>query len=207
MEKHAYRSLLSKSALVFGVVAALGAFAAGNCNVSTTAFWLNVLQEKFGKLRECCHLMAAIKSNSLGLRLCSDSRWRWVNICFYCMRQVIKPRFPHSMTKCPKVNPTVLIRSKWNVHLLTLICTDCTQQPGFLSLPHYLGASISFTCICFYTVMLTELTRRCVLTGYEKVLYPLRVISTVLQIIVTICRILLWTFSFILQKSDDLQCV
>lgn len=97
MEKHAYRSLLSKSALAFGVVAALGAFAAGNCNVSATTFWVNVLQGKFGKLRECCHLMVPIKSNSLGLQLCSNSKWRWVNICFYRMRQVIKPRFP--MTK------------------------------------------------------------------------------------------------------------
>ncbi|KAG8000118.1 hypothetical protein GBF38_002284 [Nibea albiflora] len=32
MERHACHSMLSKFALVFGVVAALGAFAAGNCN-------------------------------------------------------------------------------------------------------------------------------------------------------------------------------
>lgn len=35
MEKHACQSMLSKSALIFGVVAAMGAFTAGNCNVST----------------------------------------------------------------------------------------------------------------------------------------------------------------------------
>ncbi|KAI3363220.1 hypothetical protein L3Q82_011848 [Scortum barcoo] len=91
MEKHACHCLLSRFALVFGVVAAMGSFAAGNCN------------------------------------------------------------------------------------------------PYYLALLHYLGAAISFTCICFYTVLLTALTGRCVLTGYEKVLYPLRIISTVFQVIVTIC--------------------
>ncbi len=35
MEKHSCQSLLSKFALVFGVVAAVGSFTAGNCNVST----------------------------------------------------------------------------------------------------------------------------------------------------------------------------
>lgn len=42
MEKHACHSMLSKFALVFGVVAAMGAFAAANCNVS---FLLNVFTE------------------------------------------------------------------------------------------------------------------------------------------------------------------
>ncbi|XP_056252106.1 transmembrane protein 150A isoform X1 [Seriola aureovittata] len=96
MERHACHAMLSKFALVFGVVAALGAFAAGNCN------------------------------------------------------------------------------------------------PHHLSLLHYLGAAISFLCICFYTVLLTALTRKCVLTGYEKVLYPLRITSTVIQTIVTICYTILF---------------
>ncbi|XP_023119719.1 transmembrane protein 150A [Amphiprion ocellaris] len=96
MEKHGCHSMLSKFALVFGVVAALGAFAAGNCN------------------------------------------------------------------------------------------------PRHLALPHYLGAAISFMCICFYTILLTALTRKCVLTGYEKVLYPLRITSTVVQIIITICYTVLF---------------
>nr|XP_046258198.1 transmembrane protein 150A [Scatophagus argus] len=97
MERHACNSMLSKAALAFGVVAAMGAFAAGNCN------------------------------------------------------------------------------------------------PEYLSLLHYLGAAISFLCICFYTVLLTSLTGKCVLTGYEKVLYPLRISSTVIQIIVTICYTVLFT--------------
>uniref|UniRef100_A0A3Q3WG43 CWH43-like N-terminal domain-containing protein n=1 Tax=Mola mola TaxID=94237 RepID=A0A3Q3WG43_MOLML len=96
MERHACHSMLSKFALVFGVVAAIGAFAAGNCN------------------------------------------------------------------------------------------------PHYLPLLHNLGAAISFTCICFYTIMLTALTRKCMLTGYEKVLYPLRITSTVAQIIVTICYTILF---------------
>ncbi|XP_038593809.1 transmembrane protein 150A [Micropterus salmoides] len=91
MEKHSCHSMQSKFALVFGVVAAMGAFAAGNCN------------------------------------------------------------------------------------------------PGDLTLLHYLGAAISFMCICFYTVLLTALTSKCVLTGYEKVLYPVRIVLTVIQAIVTIC--------------------
>lgn len=36
LEKHACQSMLSRVALAFGVVAAFGAFAAGNCNVSPT---------------------------------------------------------------------------------------------------------------------------------------------------------------------------
>lgn len=35
LEKHACHSMLSRVGLAFGVVAASGAFAAGNCNVST----------------------------------------------------------------------------------------------------------------------------------------------------------------------------
>ncbi|XP_034008108.1 transmembrane protein 150A [Trematomus bernacchii] len=96
MERHRCHSMLSKFALVFGVVAALGAFTAGNCN------------------------------------------------------------------------------------------------PGDLALPHYFGAAISFMCICFYTVLLTSLTGKCVLTGYERSLYPLRIVSTVVQTIVTICYTVLF---------------
>ncbi|XP_029376914.1 transmembrane protein 150A [Echeneis naucrates] len=97
MEKHSCHSLLSKSAMVFGVVASLGAFIAGNCN------------------------------------------------------------------------------------------------PIQLPLLHYLGAAISFLCICFYTVLLTALTGKCVLTGYERILYPLRIVSAVIQTIVTICYTILFT--------------
>lgn len=97
LEKHACHSMLSRCALAFGVVAALGAFVAGNCN------------------------------------------------------------------------------------------------PLYLSLLHYLGAALSFTCICFYAVMLTELTRRCVLTGYERLLYPYRIVSTALQICLTICYMIFFT--------------
>nr|XP_057920822.1 transmembrane protein 150A isoform X2 [Doryrhamphus excisus] len=96
LEKHACYSKLSKLAMVFGVAASLGAFAAGNCN------------------------------------------------------------------------------------------------PGYLKVLHYVGAAMSFFCICFYTTLLTALTSRCHLSGYEKVLYPARVFSTVLQTVATIC----YTFFF-----------
>ncbi|KAK2921863.1 transmembrane protein 150A [Channa argus] len=71
--------------------------------------------------------------------------------------------------------------------------TAGNSNPGYLSLLHYLGAGISFICVCFYTVLLTDLTRKCVLSGYEKILYPLRVTSTVIQIIVTICYTILFS--------------
>ncbi|XP_047459133.1 transmembrane protein 150A [Mugil cephalus] len=99
MERHSCQSLLSKTALVFGLVAAVGAFAAGNCN------------------------------------------------------------------------------------------------PEYVTLLHYLGAAISFMCICFYTVLLTALTGKCALTGYEKILFPLRVASTVVQVTVTICYTILFVQS------------
>ncbi|XP_034463850.1 transmembrane protein 150A [Hippoglossus hippoglossus] len=96
MEKHTCHSMLSKFALVFGVVASMGAFTAGNCN------------------------------------------------------------------------------------------------PGYLPVLHYFGAATSFICICFYSILLTILTRKCVLTGYEKVLYPFRITSTVIQAIVTLCYLILF---------------
>ncbi|XP_056903169.1 transmembrane protein 150A [Takifugu flavidus] len=95
LEKHACHFMLSRVGLAFGVVAAMGAFAAGNCN------------------------------------------------------------------------------------------------PGDLPVLHHLGAAVSFLCICFYTTILTVLTRLCTLSGYERILLPLRVASTVLQIIVTICYTIL----------------
>ncbi|XP_056148290.1 transmembrane protein 150A [Lampris incognitus] len=72
-------------------------------------------------------------------------------------------------------------------------------NPGYLYLLHYLGAGSSFVCICFYTVLLTSLTGRCALTGCEKVLYPMRIISTAIQIIVTI-------FYCILFAQADYWC-
>lgn len=66
----------------------------------------------------------------------------------------------------------------------------CVFQPGDLPLLHYLGAALSFMCICFYASILTALTRLCVLSGYERILYPLRIVSTILQILITIGCIL-----------------
>lgn len=63
-------------------------------------------------------------------------------------------------------------------------------QPGYLTLLHYLGAAVSFLCICFYSVLLTALTGKCVLTGLEKFLYPARIVSTAIQIMSTIVCIL-----------------
>uniref|UniRef100_A0A3Q2NQI5 CWH43-like N-terminal domain-containing protein n=1 Tax=Fundulus heteroclitus TaxID=8078 RepID=A0A3Q2NQI5_FUNHE len=96
MERHVCHSMLSKFALAFGLVAAIGAFAAGNCN------------------------------------------------------------------------------------------------PGDVTLMHYLGAAVSFTCVCFYTILLTALTGKCVLTGFERFLFPLRVGFTVVQITVTVCYTILF---------------
>ncbi|KAM9364706.1 transmembrane protein 150A [Pholidichthys leucotaenia] len=97
MEEHACHSMISKIALVFGVISSMGAFIAGNCNAN------------------------------------------------------------------------------------------------HLKLLHYLGAAVSFICICFYTSLLTALTRKCVLSGYEKFLFPLRMASTMVQIIMTICYIIFFT--------------
>ncbi|KAI1894249.1 hypothetical protein AGOR_G00113870 [Albula goreensis] len=60
-------------------------------------------------------------------------------------------------------------------------------NPGYLMLLHYLGAAVSFVCLCFYCLLLTVLTNKCSLTGFENILYPIRVVSTLIQITVTIC--------------------
>ncbi|KAL0964601.1 hypothetical protein UPYG_G00326300 [Umbra pygmaea] len=65
-------------------------------------------------------------------------------------------------------------------------------NPGSLTLGHYLGAAVSFLCICFYSLLLTVLTGKYVLTQMEWLLYPARIISTGIQIIVTICYTILF---------------
>ncbi|XP_064173086.1 transmembrane protein 150A [Anguilla rostrata] len=60
-------------------------------------------------------------------------------------------------------------------------------NPGYLMTLHYLGAAISFVCLCFYTLLLTLLTSRCTLSGLEFLLYPARIIFTIIQVIATIC--------------------
>lgn len=65
-------------------------------------------------------------------------------------------------------------------------------NPESLALLHYLGAAVSFVCICFYSILLTALTWRCQLSGFEKFLYPYRVVAAVVQAIVTICYTILF---------------
>uniref|UniRef100_A0A3B4A7I5 CWH43-like N-terminal domain-containing protein n=1 Tax=Periophthalmus magnuspinnatus TaxID=409849 RepID=A0A3B4A7I5_9GOBI len=65
------------------------------------------------------------------------------------------------------------------------IAANC--NPYHLALLHNLGAAVSFVCICFYTVLLTELTKKSQLSGLETYLYPYRIVATIIQAIVTIC--------------------
>lgn len=85
MEKHACHSMLSKTALVFGVVAALGAFAAGNCNVSGEWVSVKISERKSqgGKLTEFYNIRLPIKCSGVNLLLRCDGKQRWVNILFY----------------------------------------------------------------------------------------------------------------------------
>lgn len=75
-------------------------------------------------------------------------------------------------------------------------------NPEYLKLAHYLGAAVSFLCICFYSLLLTVLTRKCVLTQMEWFLYPARVTSTVVQIIVTIGYTILFVQEEYLYKHS-----
>ncbi|NP_001188285.1 uncharacterized protein isoform X1 [Danio rerio] len=59
-------------------------------------------------------------------------------------------------------------------------------NPAELVLLHYLGAAVSFVFVCLYMIILTSLTTRCMLTGCEQVLYPLRIILTIIQVSATI---------------------
>lgn len=59
-------------------------------------------------------------------------------------------------------------------------------NPKEVALLHYLGAAVSFVCLCFYCLLLTVLTNKCVLSGLERYLLPGRIISTTIQILVTI---------------------
>ncbi|CAM4727519.1 unnamed protein product [Leuciscus chuanchicus] len=59
-------------------------------------------------------------------------------------------------------------------------------NPTELMLLHYLGAALSFVCVCLYMTILTFLTSKCVMTGCEWALHPLRSISTIIQVFATI---------------------
>ncbi|KAJ8402811.1 hypothetical protein AAFF_G00364830 [Aldrovandia affinis] len=65
-------------------------------------------------------------------------------------------------------------------------------NPGYLKLLHYLGAALSFVCLCFYCLLLTVLTSKCSLTSLAHILYPARAVSTSIQAIVTICYCILF---------------
>lgn len=66
-------------------------------------------------------------------------------------------------------------------------------NPGELMFLHNLGAALSFVCICFYTVLLTHLTRRCMLTGLEHFLYPLRIVFSSIQVTLTVLYCIFFT--------------
>lgn len=74
--------------------------------------------------------------------------------------------------------------------LAAFIAGNC--NPHSLTLLHNLGAAVSFVSICFYNVLLTALTRKCQLSGFERFLYPYRIVSTIIQAIVTICYMILF---------------
>ncbi|KAL4640658.1 transmembrane protein 150A-like [Arapaima gigas] len=59
-------------------------------------------------------------------------------------------------------------------------------NPGSLQLLHYLGAAVSFVCLCFYCLLLTVLTNRVPLTNWAHLLHPSRCVATSVQVIVTI---------------------
>uniref|UniRef100_A0A4W4G3J6 CWH43-like N-terminal domain-containing protein n=2 Tax=Electrophorus electricus TaxID=8005 RepID=A0A4W4G3J6_ELEEL len=75
------------------------------------------------------------------------------------------------------------------------VAANC--NPTELELLHNLGAALSFVCVCIYTALLTSLTSRCALTGLEHFLYPLRIISSSIQVIMTILYCI-----FFVQKED-----
>ncbi|XP_026997882.1 transmembrane protein 150A [Tachysurus fulvidraco] len=66
-------------------------------------------------------------------------------------------------------------------------------NPGELMFLHSLGAALSFVCICFYTVLLTFLTSRCMLTGLERFLYPIRIVFSSIQVTLTILYCIFFT--------------
>ncbi|XP_051504846.1 transmembrane protein 150A-like [Myxocyprinus asiaticus] len=70
-------------------------------------------------------------------------------------------------------------------------------NPVELLLLHYLGAALSFVCVCLYITILTSLTSKCMLTGCEWLLYPLRILSATIQISATI----LYCIFFIQEDS------
>ncbi|KAF5900919.1 transmembrane protein, partial [Clarias magur] len=91
------------------------------------------------------------------------------------------------------------ILKKCNAHHLTSKCAmvfGCIAavgafvagncNPAELIFLHNLGAALSFICVCFYTVLLTFLTSRCMLTGLECFLYPIRIVFSSIQVTVTI---------------------
>lgn len=175
LEKHACHSMLSRIGLAFGVAAAFGAFVAGNCNVSTA-----LLLDWFISGRLNSQLICIQPTGC-------DTHWRSANICSVTSdwSKVAKSDCCYGSDLTSVVIPvTSALHSFWmRAHAPVF-------QPGDLPMLHNLGAALSFLCICFYTTILSTLTRLCVLSGYERILSPLRIASAVLQIIATILCIL-----------------
>ncbi|KAM4591155.1 transmembrane protein 150A [Odontesthes bonariensis] len=138
----------------------------------------------------CCFVptMSASGSNapesSLFTATINAGSFLFLLFCIFHHAHILESHACHSMlSKCALVTGVVTAAGAFMAG---------TCNPHHLSLLHYLGAAISFMCACFYCILLTALTGKCVLTGYEKVLYPLRIASTVIQIIVTICYTVLF---------------
>ncbi|XP_017284904.1 transmembrane protein 150A [Kryptolebias marmoratus] len=142
------------------------------------------------KTEDCCFPPTISSSgmnapeNSLFTATINTASFLFLVFCIFHHAHILEKNTCHSMlSKCALIFGVVSA-------LGGFAAGNC--NPGYLTVLHFFGAGVSFLCVCFYTVLLTALTAKCVLSGYEKVLFPLRLISTMIQIIATIC----YTFFF-----------
>ncbi|KAM6956833.1 transmembrane protein 150A [Aplochiton taeniatus] len=139
---------------------------------------------------ECCRVPTISSSgtsfpeNSLFTATINLGSFLYLEFCILHHAHIMEKNCVHSMLSKFALGFGVVAA------LGSFLAGNC--NPGHVQLMHYLGAAVSFLCICFYLVLLTALTGKCTLTGYEKLLYPARFISAGVQIIVTICYTILF---------------
>ncbi|RXN24829.1 transmembrane protein 150A-like [Labeo rohita] len=162
--------------------------------VITIEEWLYVvtcLKASFAYLSKNVARLVEETVNRYGLALsfnhvCSLNNWEYRNSCL-----------PNETGVCCTMDNIPTVRN--SVHSLlskiamilgcvvsvgAFMAGNC--NPAELVLLHYLGAAVSFVFVCLYMTILTSLTSKCMLTGCERVLYPLRITSSFIQISATI---------------------
>ncbi|KAJ8361455.1 hypothetical protein SKAU_G00179800 [Synaphobranchus kaupii] len=157
-------------------------------HVCSLTNWQNKNSCDFNTSETCCHVPTISTSgrnapeNSLFTATTNAGSFLFLVFCMSHHAHIMERNFSQALLS------KAALALGCVVSIGTFIAGNC--NPGYLMLLHYVGAAMSFVCLCFYCLLLTMLTRRCTLSGLEYLLYPTRIFFTFIQALVTIGCIL-----------------